>query len=221
MAPDPAPTRALSEYDSKLFLAAHGLPVTRERLATSLGEAREAASQLGYPLAMKASGADYAHKTELGLVELDIRDEKDLELAHQRLLQRAPTLGQVLVQQMVRGQRELVAGLSRDPQYGPCVMFGLGGIFTEVLRDVVFRVAPLAIGDALDMLEEMRASRILGAVRGLPAVDRRALAEILVSLGRIGLEHPQVAEVDINPLKILPDGRPVAVDALVVLYQEG
>ncbi len=118
---------------------------------------------------------------------------------------------------MVRGERELVCGLTRDARFGPCVMFGLGGIFTEALDDAVFRVAPLTTNDALEMMAEIRAAKILQAFRGQAPVDREALARIIVAVGEIGSRHDDVREIDINPIKIRPDGAPVAVDALVAL----
>jgi len=117
---------------------------------------------------------------------------------------------------MVKGERELVVGLTRDAQFGPCVMFGLGGIFTEILEDISFRVAPLSREDAMDMMESIRGKKILDAVRGKPPVDREALADILIAVGQIGMNYDQIREIDINPLKIL-DGKPIAVDALIVL----
>jgi acetyl-CoA synthetase (ADP-forming) len=117
---------------------------------------------------------------------------------------------------MISGKRELMAGLTRDPQFGPCVLFGLGGIFTEILEDVTFRVAPLERRDALEMLQEIRAHKILTAFRGLEPVDRDALADILIRIGQIGLEEAKIKEIDVNPL-IISHGKPVAVDALVVL----
>lgn len=218
----PAPTqirltRALTEHESKQFLAGYGIPVTREALAASANEAARAARELGFPVALKASGQAFAHKSDLGLVELDLRDAAEVDAAFARLEAKAPGLEQVLVQEMVRGGREFVAGLIRDPQYGPAVMFGLGGIYTEALRDVAFRVAPLTTHDALDMLDELRGRRLLQALRGEPAADSAALARLLITLGRIGLDAPSVAEIDLNPVK-LRDGRPVAVDALVVVY---
>ena len=124
--------------------------------------------------------------------------------------------GGVLVQEMIKGQRELVIGLTRDPQFGPCVMFGLGGIFTEILKDVAFRVAPLTRKDAMDIMEDIKSRKILDAVRGMEAVDREVLADILIAVGQIGMDYDEVQEIDINPLKIR-DGKPVAVDALLVL----
>jgi acetyl-CoA synthetase (ADP-forming) len=122
----------------------------------------------------------------------------------------------ILVQEMIRGERELVVGLVRDPQFGPCVMFGLGGIFTEVLKDTSFRVAPLEKYDALQMMDEIRAKAILGPFRGKPPVDKDKLADILIAVGDIGMKYDQVKEIDINPL-IIAGAEPVAVDALVVL----
>jgi hypothetical protein len=122
----------------------------------------------------------------------------------------------VLVQEMVKGQRELMAGLTRDPQFGPCVMFGLGGIFTEILKDVSFRLAPLEEKDALDMMEEIKGHRILDAIRGMEQVNRRTVAGILIALGAVGVENERIKEIDVNPL-IIRKGEPIAVDALVVL----
>jgi len=118
---------------------------------------------------------------------------------------------------MVAGDRELVAGLVRDPQFGPSVLFGLGGIYTEALEDVAFRVAPLSRWDAFQMMDELRGRKLLDAFRGMPPVDREALANILITLGTIGLENPAIREIDINPLKIRADGQPIAVDALIIL----
>jgi acetyl-CoA synthetase (ADP-forming) len=125
----------------------------------------------------------------------------------------------VLVQEYVRGQRELVAGLTRDPQFGPCVMFGLGGIFTEVLKDISFRLAPLEREDALEMMKEIKGHKILEATRGMEAADLDALSDILVTVGKIGLENEVIQEIDINPL-ILSGAKPIAVDALIVLKRQ-
>jgi len=156
----------------------------------------------------------------MNLIALNLRDEDEVREAYKNLTSNPEAeVKEVLVQQMIKGDRELVVGLTRDAQFGPCVMFGLGGIFTEILEDVSFRVAPLTRWDAKDMMGEIRAAKILDAFRGKPEVDREALADILIAIGNIGMELDQVAEIDINPLKIL-DGKPVAVDALVVLSNE-
>lgn len=208
---------SLSEYESKQVLAAYGIPVTREVPVEDAGGLMEAACAMGYPLVLKGCRPDMAHKTEKGLVRLDIRSADEALAAFWDITARMnPVGGTVLVQEMLHGKRELTAGMSRDPQFGCCVMFGLGGIFTEIIEDVAFRVAPLTKRDALEMMREIRGQRILDAVRGMPAVDRDSLADVLTSLGRIGLENDAVREIDVNPL-IVTGSRPVAADALIIL----
>lgn len=207
---------ALSEHESKKLLARYGIPVARQELAASLDDALEAARRIGFPVVLKACGSGLAHKTELGVVELNVGDDDAAREAYQRIAERAPgKLDGILVQEMVRGNRELICGLTRDEQFGPCVMFGLGGVFVEAVRDVVFRVAPIEIRDALEMMDELKGRELLGDFRGEKEVDKDALGQILIDLGRIGIEEAEVLSVDINPL-IVRDGMPVAVDALVV-----
>ncbi len=207
----------LSEHESKQLLAAYGIPVTKEIVVEKREDVAKAAGKIGYPLVMKGSSAEIAHKTEKGLIRVDIRNDAEALEAFDSLTSRmGVTRPAVLVQEMVSGKRELVVGLTRDPQFGPCVMFGLGGIFTEVLKDVSFRVAPLEKVDALEMMREIRAHKILDAVRGMEAADVDKLSEILINIGRMGLENDRIREIDINPV-ILSGSRPVAVDALVVL----
>ena len=209
--------KALSEFDSKLLLKEYGINVTQEKVVTAEDDAVSAAGEIGYPVVLKGSGEELTHKTELDLIALNMRDEKDVREAYQKLTATKETsVEEILVQQMVKGERELVVGLTRDAQFGPCVMFGLGGIFTEILEDVAFRVAPLTRWDAMDMMKDFRAHKILDAFRGQPPVDREMLADILIAVGNIGMELEKVKEIDINPMKIL-DGKPIAVDALVVL----
>lgn len=205
----------LSEFDSKRLLAEYGIPVTREKLAKNAGEAASFAKELGFPVALKGCGATLTHKTEKGVIRLGLKNEDDVKKAFEEIFKVEPMDG-VLVQEMISGERELVVGLIRDPQFGPCVMFGLGGIYTEVLKDVAFRVAPLEPRDAQEMMDEIRSSKILGPFRGKEPVDRDVLEQALIAMGKIGLEHDEVKEIDVNPL-IIHKGKPVAVDALVVL----
>ena len=209
----------LSEYESKRFLSCFDIPVCREGLAENPDSAAAEARKIGYPVVLKACGADLAHKTEVGGIALNLKNIRDVRKEGLRLM-KIRGCEALLVQEMVKGARELVCGLTRDPQLGPCVMFGLGGVFTEVLDDVAFRIAPLTLGDALEMIGEIRARKILDPFRGEAAIDQEILGHVLVSLGRIGLEYENVAAIDINPLKVRPDGKPVAVDALVVLRKE-
>lgn len=200
------------------MLAAYGIPVSREKLVSTLTEARSAAKRLKYPVVLKACSPDATHKTELGLVAVNLINERQLSAAFQDLKKRAGKNydGAYLVQEMVRGQREIMMGMVRDPQFGPSVMFGLGGIFTEVLEDIVFRVAPIRKGDAKKMIREIKAHRILDKVRGMPAVDLDLLSDSIVALGKLSLDHASIKEIDINPLIIRGD-KPVAVDGLIVL----
>jgi acetyl-CoA synthetase (ADP-forming) len=209
--------KALNEYESKQLLAAYDIPVTKEGVASTVEEALALAHKIGYPVALKGSSRTLTHKTEHRLIELGIDGDDALKKTFSVLMDRGKgQLDGILVQQMIKGDREFVAGLIRDPQFGPCVMFGLGGIFTEVLKDVTFRVAPFTVRDAFEMMDEIRAKKLLDEFRGKPAVNREVLARALVNLGRIGLEVDQVAEIDINPM-IIHEDMPVAVDALVVL----
>lgn len=208
---------SLSEYESKKILAACGIPVTREVLVKDTEGLVEAAHTIGYPLVLKGCSPNTAHKTEEGLVCMDIRNEEEALTAFHDITGRMDRAGNaVLVQEMLPGKRELAAGMTRDPQFGPCVMFGLGGIFTEIIKDVSFRVAPLKKRDALEMMQEIRGRKILGAARGMAAVDLDLLADVLLAVGRIGLENDPVREIDINPL-IIANSRPVAADALIIL----
>ena len=207
----------LSEYESKVVLTAYGIPVTQEKTVRTEDEAAAAAADIGYPVVLKGSGEAVSHKTELDLISLNIRDEQGLLESFRKFNNRKDVvMEEFLLQQMVKGNRELMAGLKRDAQFGPCVMFGLGGVLAEILDDVAIRVAPLSEFDAQDMMSDIRANKILDEFRGKPAVDRDALATLLMGLGKLGLENEAVAEVDINPIKLV-HGKPVAVDALIVL----
>jgi len=184
----------LSEYESKTFLASRGIPFAPDELVETLSEAGKAAGKIGYPVVLKVCSERAAHKTDKGLIKTGIRDRGELIGAFESLFNRAKELeGAVLVQEMVRGERELVIGMTRKENFGPCVMFGLGGIFTEALQAVSFRVAPLSEQDALDMMDEIRGRKILDAFRGMLPVNREKLAGYLVSLGKIGLEYRKYA----------------------------
>jgi acetyl-CoA synthetase (ADP-forming) len=209
----------LSEAESKALLARHGVPVPGEALVSTPEEAAEAADQIGYPVVVKLCGAAIAHKTERGLVKLGLRDTAAVHAAAAELLAAArPEDGDValLVAQMVSGARELIAGFVRDDEFGPCVMLGIGGIFTEALGDVAFRLAPLDAADAADLIDDLANQALLGAVRGEPPVDRAVLARILLGLAEVGESDGRIRSIDLNPL-IVADGVPVVVDALVEL----
>jgi len=206
----------LSEADSRRLVEDAGVAVAPWTTASDAGSAAEAAEALGLPVVVKLCGDAIAHKTERGLVRLGLSSRDEAGAAAADLLAAArPEDGEVglLVSTMVHGNRELIAGLVRDEQFGPCVMLGLGGILAEAVADVAFRLAPLEHGDALDLIDDLGAQSLLGEFRGEPAVDREALADTLMALSRIAADS-DIRSVDLNPL-IVVEGRPVAVDALV------
>lgn len=207
----------INEAEAKALLAEFEIPVVPEAIAADVQEAIFAADSFGYPVVVKGLGTAVAHKTERGLVRLNLVNPSAVRTAVTDITaSAADDLEGFVVQPQIQGSRELVAGLFRDPQFGPVVMFGIGGVFTEALADVAFRLAPVSETDAADMLAEIRAKAILDRFRGEAAVDRRQITQTLKGLSRIAAELPQIAEIDINPLVAEPDGRIWAVDALMV-----
>ena len=206
----------LSESDSKKIIAEYDISVTKEKTVDSLDKAIEAAEEIGFPIVMKGSGAGFSHKSELGLVRVGLRDIDEIRRHFTELLNIMKGRGQVLVQQMVSGEREFLLGAKRDVQFGPVVMFGLGGVFAEVFNDVSMRVAPISNFDAEQMINEISATSLLGNFRGMGEVNTDKLINNLIALGNLCLEHAHIAEVDINPL-IIENGEAIAVDALIVL----
>lgn len=208
---------ALDELEAKALFAAYGIPVVDGAPASSAEQAVAIAGRLGYPVVMKGMSREIQHKSDVGLVLLDIADDAAARSGFDALMRRSPVrLEGVLVEEMIPGGREFVVGMSRDPQFGPVVMFGLGGVLTEALQDVVFGVAPLDEREAGELLDEINAKRLLGEFRGAPPVDREILIHTIQAVGQMALDHPEIREIDINPM--LVEGRkPVAVDALVAL----
>ena len=209
---------SLTEAESKTLLHYYGIPVVEESIVVDEEEAVLQSCEMGFPVVLKGLGAKLTHKTERGLVKVNLRSPEDVRRAYREIKTSAGEDWEgCLVQPLVQGRREFVAGLFRDAQFGPSVMFGLGGVFTEALSDVTFRIAPLNEAQAGAMLDEIRAHKLLGDFRGEAAADREQLLQTLVGLSRLGMEHPEIKEVDINPLIVMPDGCVKAVDALVVL----
>jgi acyl-CoA synthetase (NDP forming) len=211
----------LTEAQSKKLLKSYDVPVVEETIAPTIEEAVSQAGIIGFPIVVKGLGTKLTHKTERGLVKLNLRSAEDVKNACLDIKKSAgDDLEGFLLQPLIEGKREFVAGLFRDKQFGPVVMFGLGGIFTEALGDVVFRIAPVSEIQAKGMMEELLSKKLLGGFRGETAADEKQLINVLMGLSRLGMERPEVKEVDINPLLISPDGRVTAVDAFVVLNQE-
>jgi len=210
---------SLSEARSKELLGTFGVPFPPERVVADAGAAVAAAVELGFPVAVKLGGDAIAHKTERGLVRLGLGSAEQVRDAAAALLAAAtPEDGEVhlLVAPMLRATRELIAGLHDDTQFGMTVMLGVGGILAEAVADVAFRLVPISRVDALDMIDDLALQSLLGPFRGEPAVDRAAVAEVLLGLSEAAHQRSDIVSADLNPLLVV-DGRPVAVDALVVL----
>ncbi|MFP4039604.1 MAG: acetate--CoA ligase family protein [Desulfosudaceae bacterium] len=208
--------RVLDEHDSKRFLECAGMPVVTEALAETPEEAVTQARTMGFPVVLKGLLPGEVHKTEAGLVRLNLAGAEVVREEAQSLLLAMEGQGRMLVQKQVAGRIELIAGLVRDVAYGPCVMIGMGGVLAEILDDSVFALAPLSVEEALALLDRLRSQKVLNGFRDAPPVDRRALADILVTLGELARDGRRLQEVDINPL-VISGGRPVVVDAAVIM----
>jgi len=208
---------ALNDSQAKLLLEEFGIALPPERFVLRREDVVPAADSLGYPVVLKGIGTKLMHKTEQGLVYLHLADSRSVVNAVQSIIAGAgKDLDGFLLQPHIKGRREFVAGLFQDRQFGPVIMFGIGGVFTEAFADVAFRLAPLTKSDASEMLKEIRGKALLGDFRGEKAVRQDELIQTLLGLSRIGETHPEIIEIDINPLLVTPEGRVTAVDALVV-----
>jgi acetyltransferase len=208
----------LSESDSKKLLSSFNIPFASEVVTFSVTDAVSSASQMGFPVVVKLGGEKIAHKTERGLVRLRLNDEESVTAAATELLAAATAEdGEVhlLVAPMISGTRELIAGMLVDPQFGPTVMLGIGGVMAEVIADVAFRPAPIDEAGALSMINSLRMQGLLDPFRGEAGVDRAQLASVLLGLSRVAIERADIVSVDINPLIVKSNGELVAVDALV------
>ena len=212
--------KALDEHAAKKLLAAYGMPVTKEVLASTKAEALEAARKIGYPVALKACSWEIMHKSGKGLIALNIENATQLKDNFSSIRKAAGKPVPVLVQEMLRGDREFLAGMTRFAGFGPCVVFGLGGVFTEIYRDTTIRLAPLADVDVEEMFADIRAKKLLQEFRGMPPVKIEKLSKIIRAVGDISLLHPEIAEIDLNPI-IISGANPVVADALIVLKAEG
>jgi acyl-CoA synthetase (NDP forming) len=215
-----AGSHVITEDQAKLFFSCFGIPVVEEKRVKGIAQAVAAAKSCGFPVALKGIGSRILHKTESGMVCLGLGTEDQVRKAARKMeITGKESLEAFLVQPMVTGKREFVAGMFKDPQFGPIIMFGLGGVLTEALNDIVLKIAPLDDLDMEDMMESVSSKKLLNAFRGEAAVDRDAIKKILKGLSDLALENPGIQEIDINPLIIKKDGSPVAVDGLVVLAE--
>ena len=210
----------LKEHEALGILAAYGLPVVAHALCGTLADARAVAESFGYPVVLKAVAPGVVHKSDVGAVKVDIRTPRELDLAFgdmvRRLGEAEIDLEGILVEKFVSGGRETIVGLSTDPSFGPILMFGLGGIYVEALKDVSFRLAPVSVVDAEEMIGSIRGARLLEEFRGEAGADRAALVEAIQRISQLVVDHPRIRELDVNPLLAFTKGV-LAVDCRVSL----
>jgi len=181
-----------------------------------MSEAGEAARAMGFPIVLKGLIPGEIHKTDLGLVKLGIAHQGELEDAFRDMERKLKGQGRMLVQRHINTDFELIAGFLRDTQFGPCIMFGIGGVFSELQPDVRFALAPLSHQDAVDLIGRIKGRKILGGFRGMNPLETSQMAKLLVNLSRLGVENPIIEQIDINPVAIT-GGRPFAVDANLII----
>jgi acetyltransferase len=215
---------SIGDAEAWAVLESYGFTVPQSRLAETPDEAVEIAEEMGYPVVLKVASPDILHKTDVGGVKLNLRSHDDVRDAFDLMVYRAGRYAPgahiwgCQVQQMVSGGREVLLGMSRDPQFGPLVAFGLGGIYVEALKDVSFRVAPFGRREAEEMIREIRSYPLLEGVRGEPPADQEAMVDALLRVSRLVTDFPEIVELDVNPLMVFEEGRgAMAIDMRLVL----
>lgn len=215
----------LLEPEAKEVIKAYGIPVTKYKVANSPEEAVKIAQEIGYPIVMKIVSRDVIHKSDAGGVKVNIKNGEEVKKAYAEIENNVKkAVGNykfegILVQEFAPEGREVIVGMTKDPQFGPALAFGLGGIFVEVLKDVSFRVAPITKYDAEEMIQEIKGYPILKGVRGQKPVDFETIINILLNVSKLVMEHPEINEMDLNPIITYPDGAKT-VDARIILSKE-
>jgi len=212
----------LLEPEAKMVCMEYGIPVTRFKVALTPEEAVKFAEGIGYPVVLKIVSPDVIHKFDVGGVLLNLNDSSEVKDAYQKILKNvkkhkpnAKIVG-VLVQEMAPASTEVIVGAIKDPQFGPALMFGLGGIFVEVLKDVAFRIAPITEQDAREMITEVKAYPILRGYRGQPPADIDAIVNILMNTSKLVMDHREIKELDLNPVMVYEKGAKT-IDARIIL----
>jgi len=219
--------RELLEFEAKRVISAWGIKTTRVELAKDANEAVKVAREIKYPVVLKIASPDIIHKSDAHGIKVGLSSEVEVKHAFDEIVANARTykpdaniLG-VTVQEYLPPAREVIVGTLRDPSFGPTVMFGLGGIWVEVLKDVSFRLAPLTADDAREMIQEIKGYPVLAGMRGAPPVDFDALVDLLLKVGQLAAEFPEIEEMDLNPVFVFNEGKgAVAVDARIGLRKE-
>ena len=208
---------ALTEYESKKLLNAYGLRTTKEVIVHSVDEAVEQSKNLEFPVVLKLSGEKFAHKTDLGGVKLNLDNEDSVRNAASHFNKKFGG-NPLLLSEQVKSSREFIAGIARNNEYGLILAFGVGGVFTEVIEDIVFRLLPASKKEIRSMFEDLVHKDLLGQVRGEPEVDLDELTEALISIGDCAMDREDICSIDVNPI-LIDDGVPIAVDALVEIHE--
>ena len=212
----------LLEPEAKIVCMDYGIPVTSFKVALTQDEASKFAEQIGYPIVLKIVSPDVLHKWDVGGVMLNLKTALEVKGAYKKILENVKRhkpdarIAGVIVQEMAAPSTEVIVGSTKDPQFGPALMFGLGGIFVEVLKDVTFRIAPITEADAREMITEVKAYPILKGYRGQPPADIDAIAKILTSTSRLVMDHAEIKELDLNPVIVYEKGAKT-VDARIIL----
>lgn len=212
----------LLEPEAKEVCMMYGIPVTKFKVAKAVGEAVKFADEIGYPVVLKIVSPDIVHKSDAGGVVLNLKSPEEIRDAYKKILANAKRhkpdakITGVFVQAMAPSSTEVIIGATKDPQFGPALMFGLGGIFVEILEDVTFRIAPLTGREAREMIMEIKAYPVLEGYRGRPPADVEALVEILLNTSRLVMDHSEIKELDLNPIMVYEKGA-MTVDARIIL----
>jgi len=214
--------KMLLETEAKIVCKEYGIPVTRFELAKQEGDAVKLAERIGYPVVLKIVSPDIIHKSDIGGVKVNLKNATEVRTAYKQILanvkQRSPKaqICGILVQEMAAECTEIIVGAIKDPQFGPAVMFGLGGVFVEVLKDVTFRIAPITKKEAYEMICEVKAYPLLKGYRNMPEADIDAIVAILLNASRLVMEHSEIKELDLNPIIVYEHGAKT-VDARIIL----
>lgn len=214
--------KSLLETEAKTVCMDYGIPVTKFALARNEAEAVECAGRIGYPVVLKIVSPDIIHKSDIGGVVVDVKDAKRVRDAYCQILKNVKNhdakarITGILVQEMAPSSTEIIVGAIKDPQFGPAIMFGLGGIFVEVLKDVTFRIAPITEDEAREMISEVKAYPLLEGYRNTPPADTKAIANILLNTSRLVTDHLEIKELDLNPILVYKNGAKT-VDARIIL----
>jgi len=214
--------KSLLETEAKTVCMEYDIPVTKFKLAKSEEEAARYAATIGFPVVLKIVSPDIIHKSDVGGVIVGIKNQRDVRTGYKQIMRNVKKhnpdakIAGILVQEMAPSGTEVIVGSIKDPQFGPAIMFGLGGVFVEVLKDVTFRIAPITEDEACEMISEVKAYPILKGYRNTPPADLKAITKILVNTSKLVMDHPEIKELDLNPIMVYEKGAKT-VDARIIL----